>query len=112
MEKVFNEEGKVAVLVSPGHGAGWSTWAHGAEVANKALFDPEVIQWVLDGKPDASFTNDREEYFKEKYGGYIYCGGMRDLEIVWVTPGRQFRVTEYDGYESLEFNNEVKWVVA
>lgn len=112
MEKVFNEEGKVAVLVSPGYGAGWSTWAHNHGIAAQALFDSEVVQWVLDGKPEEKFTDDPHEYFREKYGGYIYCGGLTKLEIEWVTPGRQFRIAEYDGYESLEFNDEVKWVVA
>lgn len=35
-------DGKVAVLVSPGYGAGWSTWAAGEEV----MFCPEIVAAV------------------------------------------------------------------
>lgn len=106
MEKYYNEEGKVAVLYSPGYGAGWSTWAHDAEISTKAMFDPEVVQWVLDGKPEGKFTD--EEYFEKKYGGYIYDGGMDDLKIKWLVPGTKFRITEYDGNEELEFS-DIDW---
>lgn len=108
MDKVYNEEGKVAVLYSPRHGAGWSTWAHDESVALQAIFDPEIVQWVLDGKP-GYFT---EEYFVNKYGGYIYTGGMYDLEIEWLAPNTKFRITEYDGYESLEFIDTIEWIYA
>ena len=38
-------DGRVAVLVSPGFGAGWSTWAD-RELRERLLFDPEVVAWV------------------------------------------------------------------
>jgi hypothetical protein len=41
MEKVVRE-GKVAVLYSPGFGAGWTTWGAPKEL----LFDPEVVALV------------------------------------------------------------------
>jgi hypothetical protein len=110
MEKFYNENGDVAVLYSPGYGAGWSTWAHDESVRLKALFDPEVVQWVLDGKPEGKFTDD--DYFEKKYGGYFYTGGMSGLNIEWVTPGQKFRVDEYDGSESLEFIEHIEWSVA
>jgi hypothetical protein len=110
MDKVYNEEGKVAVLYSPGYGAGWSTWAHDDSVRLKALFDPEVVQWVLDGKPEGKFTDD--DYFDQKYGGYIYNGGMYDLVIEWVTPGTKFRIREQDGNEWLEFIDNIEWIYA
>jgi hypothetical protein len=108
MDKVYNEEGKVAVLYSPGFGAGWSTWAHDAQDGLQAIFDPEVVQWVLDGKP--GYYN--EEYFEKKYGGYIYTGGMYDLVIEWVTPGTKFRIREQDGNEWLEFIDNIEWICA
>ena len=112
MDKVYNEEGKVAVLYSPGFGAGWSTWAHDESVSLKALFDPEVVQWVLDGKPEGKFTGEDEEYFFSKYGGYIYTGGMSDLKIKWLAPETKFRITEYDGNEDLEFIDDIEWIYA
>lgn len=112
MEKFYNENGAVAVLYSPGYGAGWTTWAHVDSVRQQALFDPELVQWVLDGKPEGKFNDDPQEYFAQKYGGYIYTGGMYDLEIGWVAPGQKFRITEYDGFESLEFIDSIEWSVA
>ena len=44
-------DGRVAVLVSPGFGAGWSTWAD-RELRERLLFDPEVVAWVEGGKVD------------------------------------------------------------
>lgn len=85
-------DGKVAVLVSPGYGAGWSTWADeiGPEAA---VFAPDVVAWVEAGKPDI----DEEEAF----GRYGYLGGLSDVVIEWVPVGTRFIIDEYDGSESL-----------
>lgn len=80
--------GKVAVLVSPGYGAGWSTWADDAELA---VFAPDVVAWVEAGKPaGADFEN------------YGYSGGLRQVHVEWVPQGSRFFIDEYDGYESLQ----------
>ena len=46
MDKVIRD-GKVAVLVSYGYGAGWSTW--NSARSDSLLFDPDIVQMVLDG---------------------------------------------------------------
>ena len=71
----------VAVLVSAGHGAGWSSWAHTEEQQKLAMFDPEIVQWILDGKPNNHLTLadplHRGSYFTDKYGGtYFYDGNL------------------------------------
>lgn len=109
MDKFYNEEGKVAVLYSPGHGAGWSTWTNSESVGRMCVFDPEVVQWVLNGKPGNHFS---DEYFEEKYGGYFYSGGLDNLEISWMEPGQKFLINEYDGYETIQKFNETKWCEA
>lgn len=94
MSEVMNvpkveRDGMVAVLVSPGFGAGWSTWADESEAA---VFAPDVVAWIEAGKPDedvASF---------ERYG---YTGGLRDVQIEWVPKGARFMIDEYDGSEQL-----------
>ena len=48
MVRKVNDEGRVAVLISPGFGAGWSTWA-GEEYAEEVLFDPGLVQLVVNG---------------------------------------------------------------
>lgn len=83
-------DGRVAVLVSPGFGAGWSTWADYPEAA---LYAPDVVAWIEAGKPEVDTD--------EAFGKYGYTGGLRDIEIAWLPIGTRFIVDEYDGSEGL-----------
>ena len=106
MEKVIRGD-MVAVLVSPGYGAGWFTWSRSHPNSEALLFDPEVVAWVEAGKvgplPD----------IEAKYGfeGF-FGGGADDLVIQWVPVGKKFRVHEYDGSESLVFEEDYRWYIA
>lgn len=104
MEKVIRD-GKVAVLVSPGYGAGWSTWAPYDEIQERCLFDPLIVAWVEGGKkgpvPIDHLGDD-----------YLYDGGASDLEIFWVPVGVKFRIHEYDGHERLILLSEEKYFTA
>lgn len=105
MNKYTNANGEVAVLYSPGFGAGWFSWN---SEAPKMLYDPEVVQWVLDGKP-----NDKTPDVKDgRYGEYFYPGGMTDLVVWWLKPGTRFRIDEYDGNETLVIDGDDQWQVA
>lgn len=97
------KDGKVAVLYSPGYGAGWSTWASECE---QCLFDPETVDWVLNDKKDPPPD------WKEKFGECFYDGGSSDLEVIWVPIGTAFRIDEYDGSESISFSDTTEWIVA
>lgn len=104
MEKVIRD-GKVAVLYSPGFGAGWSTWNYSFP---ECLFDPDIVEMVekeIDAHEIAQFA-------EKKYGEEFYAGGADDLRIVWLTEGTLFRINEYDGSESLETSQTVNWNVA
>jgi len=95
MEKVIRD-GKVAVLISPGFGAGWSTWNRGHN--DILLFHPKLVEMVEQGKQGQ--IND--EWMKENFNlDDVYCGGAEDLEIVWLDEGSAFTVEEYDGSESI-----------
>lgn len=83
-------DGMVAVIVSPGFGAGWSTWADDESVA---VFAPDVVAWIEAGKPEIDVG--------EKFGKYGYLGGLGDAEIEWIPKGSRFIIDEYDGSESL-----------
>lgn len=50
VERYTREDGKVAVLISPGYGAGWSTWASDEDV-EFFLFDATMVKAVLAGFP-------------------------------------------------------------
>lgn len=84
-------DNKVAVLVSPNYGAGWSSWADDPEAA---VFAPDVVAWVEAGKP-----NDVD--IDKAFCHYGYLGGLFEVEIVWVPVGTRFAISEYDGFESL-----------
>ena len=99
MEKVVRD-GKVAVIVSPGWGAGWSTWGD-----SKICFDPILVKWIEDGKVGPAPL--------DHYGEAApYGGGLRDAEIHWIDEGTAFRITEYDGYESIELIGEIDYLTA
>jgi hypothetical protein len=103
MEKVIRD-GKVAVLYSPGYGAGWFSWHGIAEL----LFDPVVVGMVESYASEDAIV----EYCHEKYDVDGYFGGADDLTIEWIEVGTEFVIREYDGSESIEFKDECKWHVA
>jgi hypothetical protein len=105
--------GKVAVLYSPGFGAGWSTWnssdGEGDDgLENFLLFDPTLVHMVEDDRRDSI-----PEYVESVYpDSHFYGGGAGELSIYWVPEGVMFRVTDYDGFESLEFRDAEDWKIA
>lgn len=48
VERYTREDGKIAVLISPGYGSGWSTWAPDEDV-EALLFDARIVKAVLAG---------------------------------------------------------------
>lgn len=104
IDKVVRD-GSVAVLYSPGYGAGWSTWAD-ASIRQEILFDPAMVGLVENGQ-----WEELEAFVALKYPG-LYTGGLRDLQIQWIPQGTQFQVNDYDGNESIELRDSVDWVTA
>lgn len=102
MEKLV-VDGKVAVLYSPGFGAGWYTWN---QTVPQILFDPAIVRFVEKEKFDELAT-----YVALKYPD-IYTGGMDGLTVRWIPEGTLFRVDDYDGNESIELKENDNWIVA
>lgn len=105
MNKVIRD-GKVAVLISPSFGAGWSTWGSDKH-RDFLLFDSGLVSLAENKASD----DEVKSYLTEKLGkdhGH-YCGGWRDIEIVWLDVGTEFSVEEYDGNESLRFRESETW---
>lgn len=99
-------DGNVAVIISPGHGAGWSTWSHDSEERLKVLFDPGMVDLLEHGRRD-----ELENYVKLKYPDF-YAGSIDRLIIEWIPEGTEFIVSEYDGFETIEFKDSMKWIKA
>ena len=108
MNKVIRD-GKVAVLVSPGFGAGWSTWSYVGEedYRNFMLFDPTLVDMVERGASAETI----ETYVTSMYSD-VYCGGADGLTIQWLPVGTAFRIHEYDGSESVEIRDDIQWTIA
>jgi len=101
--KKLIDNGKVAVLYSPGFGAGWSTWNKGVP---EIVFDPAVVEFV-EKEQWAELTT----YVTLKYPG-LYTGGMDSLAVAWLPVGTNFRIGEYDGAESIEIKENIDWITA
>lgn len=104
MRKVIRD-GKVAVLYSPGFGAGWYTWNYSFP---ECVFDPEIVEMIeneVDWQVIAGFAS-------KKYGEDFYEGGASDLRIAWIKQGNQFIINEYDGSESLHISDTMNWLTA
>jgi hypothetical protein len=103
--KKIERDGMVAVLISPGFGAGWSTWNDDEHRAVLCM-DADIVQAVLDGD-----HNKAAEIAEEKCGD-LYTGGARDLVVRWVKKGASFEIDEYDGSESLHVIGDHNYMVA
>lgn len=103
VDKVIRD-GKVAVLYSPGFGAGWSTWAYNPEHKEQMVFCPALV-FALEKGEDLNIV--AEALFPDEYHG-----GLGDLKICWIPMGEKFRISEYDGSESIELLDQISHYIA
>ena len=94
MDKVVRD-GKVAVLYSPGYGAGWYSWNTDVK---ECLFHPKIIEMVEQDKRNDITDEFCEALFKV---GYFFAGGAKQLRIEWLPEGTPFTIEEYDGSEQV-----------
>ena len=91
------------VLISPGYGAGWSTWNY-IDLA----FDPDIIQAF-----EAGLNEEDMRLFIISLGyEEPYMGGYESCEIVNVPKGTLFQIREYDGSEYIEKYKADDWMIA
>lgn len=100
MDRVIRD-GKVAVLVSRGYGAGWVSWE------GTSPFTPQLVNAIEAGVKGEALVDIADCIYPDAYNG-----GAADLEINWIAQGSLFRITEYDGAESLEVRDDMDWFVA
>lgn len=97
MEKVVRN-GNVAVLYSPGFGAGWGSWNDDYPAM---VFDPIIVAMV----ETQDFT-DFENYCEKTYPD-AYCS-RANLTVGWVPVGEKFRIDEYQGSERIVLEKNEK----
>lgn len=89
-------DGKVAVLVSPGFGAGWYTW-NGIE---ELIFHPKLVELVeQDNRHEITEELCKKLLDTDKY---ICTFGASNLKIFWINIGDKFIIEEYDGWEDIK----------
>lgn len=107
MQHVKHRNGKVAVLISRGYGAGWSTWNSDCP---ECLYHPDIVKLVRQWQKQIAFpTYDDKQGLeavvtpvaKELFGEEFCALGANGLDIEWLAPGTLFQIEEYDGAESL-----------
>ena len=101
MNKVIRD-GFVAVLYSPGYGAGWYTWHNIPEL----IYDPTIVEMIEQDR-----LNEIEAYCENRWFN-VYLSDPEDLRITWIKEGREFIIEEYDGNESIRFKEDIHWLVA
>jgi len=101
--EVLEKDGAVAVLISPGYGAGWSTWND-----NKIAYDKRVVEYFDAHPPKLSLKelDEAEEYLASIGYPETYMGGYNQLVKEWISIGEPFMIREYDGSEKIVTTNE------
>ena len=90
MDKLIRD-GKVAVIVSPEHGAGWSTWSKSSQAM---CMDERIVSALLyDGENKAKEV--AEKLFPD-----AFIAGQK-LTVEWLPVGTIFEIQEYDGAETI-----------
>ena len=101
-------DGQVAVIYSPGFGAGWSTWnIEYTEYGQELIFDPGLADLIINQRSWEQI----EAYTALKWPG-VYTGGLEQARVEWIPIGKEFKITEYDGSESLQFRDGEEWITA
>lgn len=100
----YIKDGKYAVLVSGGYGAGFSTWcdieAHNYKLI-KFLYDSDFVR--KDGYLNIKDRKVIHTFIKSKITTKPqYLEGLWSSHIEWVSFGDDYRINEYDGFETLE----------
>ena len=98
------------ILYSPGYGAGWTSWCSDKEVKKLMIDYPPIIE-ALEKKEELDenhpavlqMVKDIQNKFGEEKIPYL--GGVSDLTIKEVPDEALVRITEYDGYESVEIQD-------
>jgi hypothetical protein len=100
MEKIIRD-GKVAVLYSPGYGAGWYSWNTNVK---ECIFHPTIVILVESNQTEKITV----ELCRELFGENFYSGGAKDLTIKWLPEGTHYTIEEYDGSESLRLLEDLQ----
>lgn len=102
MDRVIRD-GMVAVLVSPGFGAGFHTWN---DIPN-LCFCPYIVNHILNGTKDEIEESEINKFYNLAEDDYVSTSGLGSVVIEWIPQGTQFTIDEYDGNETIEYISDI-----
>lgn len=93
----------VKILISPGFGAGWSSWVNKANDKAKAVAEYQpIIEFIENGGDPSELNNHHPlviQMMKDLKLDYFYAGGAGELEVRETS--EPYKIDEYDGSEYL-----------
>jgi hypothetical protein len=98
--RVINQDGKVAVIISPYYGSGWSI---GKKSQSILMFNKHLVKDVLD--KNRNWSPDSLVVLKDALPGVLEGGGYtspQDLKVRWISKGEPFIIESVDGAESIK----------
>ena len=107
--KLVDTENCVAILFSPGYGGGWASW--NSENALQLSTDSRIIKYRFFKENCANIDFDT---FMMEHIGFEeapYDGGFAQTRVEFIPDGTMFRITEYDGSESIEIVDPKKFMI-
>jgi hypothetical protein len=109
----YIRDGEVAILYSPGYGAGWSTW-NTDYPCEELLFDPGLVSLILEwpGLYDDPELMEKIEVYTTLKWPKIYVGGLVQLTVGWLPVGTKFYIDETDGAEAIVTEADINWLTA
>ena len=103
VERYYNENDELGVLISVGYGAGWGTWND-----KNLAYDKIIIEKWLENVS----SDDMQNYIVSLGYDRPYMGGYRNLCLEFVPRGTMFCIYEIDGYESIETPETMHMTIA
>ncbi len=96
IDRYIRDDGKVGVLLSPGYGAGWSTWDR--QNSEFLCLDKQLITMIL----EEDYTGAAKRVQDVTKSETVEEDDLRCLVVDYVPQGVLFRINEYDGHETVE----------
>lgn len=102
-ERLINEEGRVAVIISRDFGSGWYSWHENLDL----LFEPQLCEMILNRNTPEMIRAYVSRHYPDFNCEYF---NFDSLSVAWLETGHEFLIHEYDGRESVWFKDDIKWI--
>ena len=106
----YTKDNQVAILYSPGFGAGWSTWGDRRLAYDKRVVEKwfEIQEKLAAGERFSEMMDEMEEFIDSlpEYNA-PYMGGLDKVQVEWVNKGDFFYIYDYDGHETLVVESDL-----